>query len=457
MPKIQTSCPNCKQPLIADVHQVIDANENPELKEILLAGGLNLAQCQVCGFQGQLPIPLVYHDREKELLLTFTPPEAGKTMEEKEMALAPLLKQVTESLKPEERKGYLFQPQAMLTMNSLVKNVLKADGITEEMIEAQQEQMRLLDQLFSQEGEALKKTIEENQDKFNREFFGLFAEIAQRVLATQDEKTLEKIREIQDLLVEETEVGRQIKSEAEDIRAATKSLESLGNNLTRSSLLELVVNAPTRERVKAFASLVGQAMDYEFFQLFTEKIEKSDQEQRKELVERRNLLLKISEEIRQQVEMRMANAKKIIDKILESESYEEAIARNAGAIDQVFIDALARELQEAEKAEDKQRADKINQVLQILQRLSSPPELEVVEELLEAADNPADLDKAIDGIDEELFPRVIEYLTSIVSNYEEQLKSGNAEGTEELENTLADLKSVFNGVLKKSMESKFKS
>lgn len=145
MPKIQTSCPNCKQPLIADVHQVIDANENPQLKELLLAGGLNMAQCQVCGFQGQLPVPLVYHDREKELLLTFTPPEAGKTMEEKERTLAPLLKQITESLKPEERKGYLFQPQAMLTMNSLVKNVLKADGITEEMIEAQQEQMRLLE------------------------------------------------------------------------------------------------------------------------------------------------------------------------------------------------------------------------------------------------------------------------------------------------------------------------
>jgi hypothetical protein len=169
------------------------------------------------------------------------------------------------------------------------------------------------------------------------------------------------------------------------------------------------------------------------------------------------MLLKISEEIRQQVEARMANAKKTIDKILESESLEEAIARNIGEIDQVFVDALARELQEAEKAKDKQRAEKINQILQILQRLSSPPELEVVEELLEAADNPADLEKAIENIDEELLPRVIEYLTSIVSNYEEQLKSGTEEGNEELESALEDLKSVFNGVLKKSMENKFKS
>ena len=83
MPKIQTSCPNCKQPLIADVHQVIDVKEDPQLKELLLAGGLNLVQCQVCGFQGQLPVPLVYHDREKDLLLTFTPPETQSEPQKK--------------------------------------------------------------------------------------------------------------------------------------------------------------------------------------------------------------------------------------------------------------------------------------------------------------------------------------------------------------------------------------
>lgn len=457
MPKIQTSCPNCGQPLVAEIQQVIDATENPQLKELLLAGGLNMARCQVCGFQGPLPVPLVYHDREKELLLTFTPPDAGKTMEEKESALAPLLKQVTDSLKPEERKGYLFQPQSMLTMNNLVKNVLKADGITEEMIEAQQEQMRLLDKLFSQEGDALRQTIKDNEEKFDREFFALFAEIAQRILATQDEKSLEKIRAVQDILIEETKVGKEIRAEAEEIRAATKSLETLGQNLTRGSLLELVVQAPTMERVKALASLVGQAMDYEFFQMFTDKIEGTDQEKRKELVERRNLLLKISEDIRKQMEERLAGARDMINKILDSDSLEDELTRNLPYIDQVFVDALARELQEAESKKDEQRAEKINQILKILQRLSSPPELETVEKLLEAASDPESLENAINEVDEELMPRVIEYLTSIVSNYEEQLKSGSSEDKDQLESTLNELKNIFNGVLKKSMENKLKA
>ena len=168
MAKIQTSCPNCNQPLVADVFQVIDAGNEPQLKEVLLAGGLNIALCQVCGFQGQLPVPLVYHDKEKELLLTFSPPDATKTMEQKEAALAPLLKQVTDGLDAADKKAYLFQPQTMLTMNNLVKNVLLGDGITEEMIQDQQEKMTLLDKLFTVAEGQLVNAVKENAAKIDQ-------------------------------------------------------------------------------------------------------------------------------------------------------------------------------------------------------------------------------------------------------------------------------------------------
>jgi len=59
--------------MAAEIFQVIDANKEVQLKEILLSGGLNFAQCQNCGFQGQLPVPLVYHDKDKDLLLTSSP------------------------------------------------------------------------------------------------------------------------------------------------------------------------------------------------------------------------------------------------------------------------------------------------------------------------------------------------------------------------------------------------
>lgn len=456
MAKIQTSCPNCRQPIVTEIFQVVDVKQDPRLKELLLSGAINIAQCPVCGFQGQLPVPIVYHDGEKELLLTFTPPNSNKTIEEKESALAPLLKQVTDSLTPEERKGYLFQPQAMLTMNNLVKNVLLADGITEEMIQAQQEKMMLMEKFLTAEGEQLKAEIRENQEKVDREFFALFAEIAQQVVASRDEETISRIKQIQDALMEETEIGRSIKAEADEIKAATQSLEALGNNLTRASLLELVLAAPNNERVRAFAGLVRPAMDYEFFALFTEKIEGSDAEDRKEMVERRNLLLKLTQEIDQQIEERVEEAKQQINLILDSESIEQALLSNTGMVDQLFIQVVSSELNDAKAHNDEQREEKITELLQVIQRLTAPPELEAVEALLNVSDDEDRMNEIIDELDEGLSASVIDYLTAIISNYDQQIASGDSGEDEKIQETQKKLTQVFNSLLRRSMEKKMK-
>ena len=407
MARIQTSCPNCGQPMVAEIFQVIDANKEFQLKEILLAGGLNFAQCQLCGFQGQLPIPLVYHDKEKDLLLTFSPPDTNKTMEEKETALAPLLKQVIDNLEPQDRKGYLFQPQAMLTMNNLVKNVLSADGITDEMIQAQQEKTKLLDTLFNQDGEQLKKTVIENNENIDREFFAIFAEIAQRIISSRDEKSIEKIKAIQDVLMAETDIGKEILSETREIQAATQSLEALGENLTRGSLLELVISAPNLERVKAFTGLVRPAMDYEFFQNFTERIEAAGESDRKDLVEKRNLMLKMTQEIDEQLQQKVLEATETIDRIIDNKSIEEGLMKNIGLVDQLFVQALSGEINQAEESKNEERKEKLIELFQIIQEMSTPPELKKVEELVALSDDSSKLETALDEIDPELSEKII--------------------------------------------------
>ena len=454
MARIQTSCPNCGQPMVAEIFQVIDANKEFQLKEILLAGGLNFAQCQLCGFQGQLPIPLVYHDKEKDLLLTFSPPDTNKTMEEKETALAPLLKQVIDNLEPQDRKGYLFQPQAMLTMNNLVKNVLSADGITDEMIQAQQEKTKLLDTLFNQDGEQLKKTVIENNENIDREFFAIFAEIAQKIISSRDEKSIEKIKAIQDVLMAETDIGKEILSETREIQAATQSLEALGENLTRGSLLELVISAPNLERVKAFTGLVRPAMDYEFFQNFTERIEAAGESDRKDLVEKRNLMLKMTQEIDEQLQQKVLEATETIDRIIDNKSIEEGLMKNIGLVDQLFVQALSGEINQAEESKNEERKEKLIELFQIIQEMSTPPELKKVEELVALSDDSSKLETALDEIDPELSEKIIGYLTSIISNYEEQAVNEEAENLDQLNETLASLKMVFNELLRKSMKRK---
>ena len=60
----QLTCPHCGTPFQAEIHQMIDVGQQPELKMQLLNGALNVAACPNCGAGTQLSAPLVYHDAE---------------------------------------------------------------------------------------------------------------------------------------------------------------------------------------------------------------------------------------------------------------------------------------------------------------------------------------------------------------------------------------------------------
>jgi hypothetical protein len=148
MAKIQTTCPRCRQPLLVEVQQLFDMSTDPTAKQKLLSRTTNVAHCNNCGYEGMIASPVVYHDPGKELLLTFFPPEMGVTMADQEKQIGPLIKQVVNALPNEKRKGYLFQPQTMLTFQTMIDRILEADGITKEMMEAQQKRVNVIQRLL---------------------------------------------------------------------------------------------------------------------------------------------------------------------------------------------------------------------------------------------------------------------------------------------------------------------
>ena len=84
MPRVQVSCPQCRQPITAEMEQLFDVGNDPQAKQRFLSGNVNTANCRNCGYRGPLSTPIVYHDPEKELLLTFFPPELGLPLNEQE-------------------------------------------------------------------------------------------------------------------------------------------------------------------------------------------------------------------------------------------------------------------------------------------------------------------------------------------------------------------------------------
>ena len=136
----QVTCPNCRTPYPAQVFQLLDVGQQPELIEYILSGQLNMAVCLNCGAGGQISTPLVYHDPDHELFMSFVPPEMNMDYMQREQIIGSMVRQIMDATPQEKRRAYMLQPQVILTFQTFMENILETQGITKEMIARQRKQ-----------------------------------------------------------------------------------------------------------------------------------------------------------------------------------------------------------------------------------------------------------------------------------------------------------------------------
>lgn len=421
MARTRINCPNCRQPILADVQQIFDVGVDPSSKQALLSGAYNLVQCPNCGYQGNLATPIVYHDPKKELLLTYIPPELGLPRDEQERLLGSLINQVFNHLPMEQRKGYLLRPKANLTMQSLVETILEADGITREMIQAQQQRLNLLNRLMmASSAEVRKEIIRQEENLVDADLLNLLTRLLGSALVSGDQEASQRMEEIQAELLEQTEFGRKIKEQSEEIQTAVRSLQKLGRNLTREKLLDLVIKAPTDVRLSALVSLARPAMDYVFFQLLSERIERAREKDRQPLMKLRERLLELTRQFDAQMEARANRSRQMLNDLLEAEDISEATLQNLPALDEFFVQELNDQLEAARKAGDLEKLGKLQKIMEVLQQASAPPpEVGLVEELLEAPDEQATR-RLLEEHREQVTPEFLQILSGLVAQVEQQ-------------------------------------
>jgi hypothetical protein len=391
MTKTQVSCPNCRQPVVADVDQLFDVNADPSVKQRLLSGAFNLIQCKLCGYQGNLSTILVYHDPEKELLLTYVPPEIGLPRNEQERVIGSLINQVISKLPQEKRKGYLLNPQTTLTIQGLVERVLEADGITREMIQAQQQRLNLLQRLATTSDESARTEMIKQEDALlDQDFFMLLNRLGEAAMSSGDRESARQLVELQKSLLANSTYGRQLQEQSKEIEAALADLQKEGKDLTREKMLDLVIHAPNETRLSALVGLARPLLDYAFFQLLSERIDRARGDGRTRLVELRAQLLEMTQEIDKQVETQRKQVRQLIDAILQAPDVEEALAKALPAIDEVFEQEIDSMLQEARQKGDLERSGKLQKIIEMLQKASAPPpEMQLVEDYLDIIDDEA--------------------------------------------------------------------
>ncbi len=440
----QIQCPSCKSPIQAQIQQIIDVGQNPASKSHLLSGSFNRAQCPVCNFDGAIATPLVYHDPENELLLTYIPVEVNMPKDEQERMIGQLINRVIDKLPTEQRKGYLLQPQSVLTMQGLVERVLETEGITKEDIEAQQAKMRLFEDLLRLPEDQLEAFVRDHDEEIDTTFIQL---ISLTLQSTPDPQAREAVSQRLSTILEYSTLGQKMKRQENELKLATESLQALSKEgLTREALLQLFLDAPSDERVVALTNLTRPALDYTFFQQLSEQIETVEGDEKSRLTKLRDQMLEVTQEIDKIQEARATQAASLLKALIEAPDLDQAISQVAPYIDELFLGTLEANLRAAREGKETEIVARLEEIQNRIEKLikdSMPASLVLTQQVVEAKDDDeayALLESNLDDIDENL-------LNGLMSSAEQMEASGEKDGAERL-------RRLYKHALKLSMKSK---
>jgi len=188
-------------------------------------------------------------------------------------------------------------------------------------------------------------------------------------------------------------------------------------------------------------------MDYTFFQTLTEKIDASKGNEKKILEELREKLLDYVNKIDKQIEMRIKEAQKLVENLLEQENIAQATRNNIQRFTQEAVDIVNQYLKTASEKNNYERMGKLQKIIEVLQEASAaPPEVAFIEQLLEAPDASA-MEKMLSENEE----MVNENLTNTLSGLMVQIEA-QGQGGMQAEELTKKLETLYKMVLKYSMK-----
>ncbi len=410
---VPISCPNCKSRFVTPVLTIVDAAESPEAKALLLSGQANIAVCSQCGFAGTLSTPMVYHDPNKELLLTFTPTELGLSEMEQQRIIGDLTNRLISSLPAEQRKGYLLRPRNFLRLEGMIEAILEADGITPEMLEAQRARATLLNRLLQATGDEARRIIaQENENLLDYDFFQLLTMNLEMAQVGGQAQVAQQLQALRSQLLDWTATGR-------EIAAREKAIRSLGKEITREGLLDKLVQAALageQTQIETMIVVARPAIDYLFYRQLTERIEAAEQagdtDQAQKLKALRQTILDLTAQIDAEMQQAAEEADQVLQTILDSTDPEKALHDNLERVDDLFLSVLSTRLRAAEQAGHTEEAQRLRLVGDSLMKLileNQPPEVQFINALLNA-EEPNQVQALLESNRQQVTPRLLEMM-----------------------------------------------
>ena len=392
----QISCPNCGTPYVADIHQIIDAARQPQLKEMLLSGQLNVAVCPNCGAGGRIATPLLYHDPDHDLFMVHVPQEMNLDQVRREELIGRMVQQVINQTPMEKRRGYMLQPQTMLTMQSFMEKVWGTEGVTPEMLARQQKQVELLRTLATASPDVQDFLLKDRAREIDETFFAILRAQIDATSEMGDPNQVNSLLNLQARLMTQTEIGRQIEKQQIAMHVLNREAQA-ANGLSPALLFKHIVRNEQDDSLVNAIALTGRgALNYEFFGLLTGEVEKREKAKDTAGAQRlgriRDDLLEMQRQLQQATQDVLQEAQSTLDAILAAPDLRQAIGDNIERIDDAFMHILDARMAHAQQSGRRDEAEKLvriqEEIVGAIQG-ETPPEVQLLSQLVSAPDKPA--------------------------------------------------------------------
>lgn len=387
----QISCPNCGTPYVADIYQVIDVGREPQLKEMLLSGQLNFAVCPNCGAGGRIATPLLYHDQAHDLFMIHVPQEINLDHLRREELVGRLVQQAINQTPMEQRRGYMFQPQTMLTMQSFMEKVWGTEGVTPEMLARQQRQVELLRTLATASPDVQEFLIKDRRQDIDETFFSILRAQIDATSQMGDPNEVVGLLNLQAKLMTETEIGRQLEKQQIALGTLRREAKKAGGLSPELLAKHVIANDADESLVSALALTGQQALTYDFFARLTTEAERREKAGDKAGGQRlgrvRDQLLEMQREMQAAAQQVLQEAQSTLDTILAAPDVEQAVEQHLGRLDEAFMHVLEARLLHAEQSGRREELDKLTLIQAvIISRIQgeTPPEIQLLTQLLGA-------------------------------------------------------------------------
>ncbi|HSH13334.1 MAG TPA: hypothetical protein VLA15_06285, partial [Desulfurivibrionaceae bacterium] len=198
------------------------------------------------------------------------------------------------------------------------------------------------------------------------------------------------------------------------------------------AILELLADAPNEDRLTALATMARPVLDYTFFQTLSERIESAQGDEREKLASLRNRLLKITQDLDAAQEARIAATSALLQSLAQAEDLDEALKDALPAIDDLFMNVLAANLEAARQRKDSaslQVLEEIDGRLRKIIRDSLPPDLQLAQDVIGEPDEAA-ARKRMEDHPEAVGP---EFLSTMLAMARRLGEAGDPEGEARLE------------------------